>query len=61
MEAGLGKLLSFVSRPQARKRPPPQGTAPGKLLLFTGIRYERPDAPHPDKPDQHSGSRRRRG
>ncbi|MGV3650045.1 MAG: hypothetical protein ACO1OK_01360 [Devosia sp.] len=57
----MGKLLSFVSRPQARKRPPLPGAQPGKLLLFTGIRYERPDAPQPDKPDHHSGPRRRRG
>ncbi|WP_177282578.1 hypothetical protein [Devosia enhydra] len=57
----MGKLLSFTAKPETDRKPPPPGAMPGKLLLFTGIRYERSEAPQPDKPDQRSGSRRRRG
>ena len=44
----MGKLVEFVRRRTiARDRPMPMGA--GQILIFTGVRYERNDAPLPGK------------
>jgi hypothetical protein len=43
MEAGLGQVITFTPRP--RTAPAGQQTAPGQIMLFTGIRYERGEPP----------------
>lgn len=60
-EARLGKLVQFIKR----DRPPrPRGgeAATAKIMLFTGVRYERDGTPLPHKPAGNaSGAKRRRG
>jgi hypothetical protein len=58
-EARLGKLVQLPKRGRASKSPV-QSTGSGEVVLFTGVRYERNDAP--TKPaGAASGGKRRRG
>lgn len=52
----LGKVLAFAA-PGARARRPVRADAErGAILLFTGVRYERPAAAALPKPDRPGGS-----
>lgn len=58
-EARLGKLVQLPKRGRTLKTRS-QSAGPGEVVLFTGIRYERPTTP--DKPvGAASGGKRRRG
>jgi hypothetical protein len=58
-EAKLGKLVQLPKRGRAPKSSAPP-TGPAEVVLFTGVRYERNDAP--TKPaGAASGGKRRRG
>lgn len=54
MEAGLGKLVQFDRRNRRPQAGPALAVpaAPGgaKIYIFTGVRYQRDDAPVPGKP-----------
>jgi hypothetical protein len=57
----LGKLLTFDSRARGAKARD-KVEAPGQVVLFTGVRYERDPSPEPQKPlGTPSGVKRRRG
>jgi hypothetical protein len=63
-EARLGELVRLEPRSDGdRGRPVPAG--PARLLLFTGVRYERhtepDDRPQPDDPQASAGGKRRNG
>jgi hypothetical protein len=57
----LGKLVNFEGRRkgQAGNRPRVAGSA--KILIFTGVRYEREASNAPTKPPASSGAKRKRG
>ena len=47
----MGILLPFNVAEKRRARPPRAGEAEGKVVLFTGVRFERmADEPPPGKP-----------
>jgi len=49
----LGKLVQFDRRdrhPQARAAAVPPAAGGAKIILFTGVRYQREGAPVPGKP-----------
>jgi hypothetical protein len=59
----MGHVVSFESPERTRRPRPSQGEPLGRILLFTGVRYERtiePSRPHSD-PDGRSRRRRRGG
>jgi hypothetical protein len=59
-EASLGKLVKFVRRTTiARDRAAPLGA--GQILIFTGVRYERNEAPLPGKNPTSTRPKRKRG
>ena len=56
----MGKLVQFSRRGRSSKaRAAERETA--QIVLFTGVRYQRDDAPAPDKPMGATGAKRRRG
>lgn len=59
-EAGLGKLLPFDQlRRVPRDRPP--GQPEGRVLMFTGVRYQRGDTPVPHDGSTPARPKRKRG
>ena len=57
----LGKLVQFEKRRQAPRRAPEAGKGgDAKIVLFTGVRYER-GTTLPDKPPAAAGPKRKRG
>ena len=60
MEDSLGKLVTFLQRPRAASGGDrPEGNA--KILMFTGVRYERgtPPPPPTTTADPSRGKRKR--
>ncbi len=55
----MGTLLTFQSLPR-EQRPQAPGAEMGKLLLFTGIRYEREPETEEEKPRRRRVRSRRR-
>jgi hypothetical protein len=56
----LGKLVPFEK--QAKPRDAKGGRVGGaKILMFTGVRYERESPTVPTKPTPTSGTKRKRG
>jgi hypothetical protein len=61
LEARLGKLLQLPKRGRSAK-PASEPQEPAKIVLFTGVRYERDGAPQlPTKPAGAASGKRRRG
>jgi hypothetical protein len=38
----MGRILSFMPRPAANNRPPRNAGMPAAVIIFPGVRYERP-------------------
>lgn len=56
----MGMLLRFSPKPDRPvTRAPAAGGQMGEVLLFTGIRYERGQAPASAKPARTTGRRRK--
>ncbi len=45
----MGKLVTFSRRGRNSKAEPTERRS-AEIVLFTGVRYQRDDAPQPDKP-----------
>jgi hypothetical protein len=59
----MGRILPFAPPARAPRRPrPAAGEALGRILLFTGVRYERgSEPPRPSAGEGGPRRRRRRG
>jgi len=46
----MGRILSFTPRNAAINRPPPILAAPAAVIIFPGVRYEKPSGDGPSDP-----------
>jgi hypothetical protein len=59
-EAWLGKLVPF-DKQRRMLRPKADATVPGQVIIFTGVRYERPSNPEPGDGTTPLRPKRKRG
>jgi hypothetical protein len=53
----MGRILSFTPRNAAPNRPPPNLAAPAAVIIFPGVRYEKPVDGGPADPTRPSLSK----
>jgi len=59
-EAGLGKLVPFEKRRRIGRAQPAE-PAEGKILIFTGVRYQRTSSTLPNDGNTPARPKRKRG